>query len=411
MHFDNSTRSDDGLFDERRRDDASPGRTGELRWRFLDRVDDPAFDRVRRLLNRWYADYPPAHRAMLRGNLEGREAEQSDSAWFELYLHELHRKLGFDVIVEPPLPDVGGDPDFLVSKDDEPFVLEATIIGDTQDRGHFGRRAEVVKAIERIESPDFGLYFHIEAEGHYSPPMRRVRQDVEAWLSGLDWEVERRKMAAAPDESALETFRAESGEWRFSFDAIPRAPDRRGASDQTILIGPSDGGVFDHPTTLLDSLGRKAAQCRGATVPVVIAARLDGMAVDGHDVRVALMGPSIGQLNPNDGSVAPTGEHGAGLYRDARGRWRNRHIVGVLVWSTELRPWSVTRQSPVLWAHPDPSLRLPTNLPWDRIELSSNDLQAIDGIFDPSAVFDLPDGDQFVNAAEWPGTPFREARR
>src|SRR6201999_3828399 len=119
------------------------------------------------------------------------------------------RGLDSDVLSEPLLPDVAGDPDFLVSKDDEPFVLEATIIGDTQDRGRRGRRAGVVKAIERIESPDFGLCFHIEAEGPQSPSMRRVRQDFAAWLRGLDWGVERSRMAAAPDGSALQSFRAE----------------------------------------------------------------------------------------------------------------------------------------------------------------------------------------------------------
>lgn len=43
------------LFADLARGDASEARRGEPIWEFLDRVDDPVFDRVRRLLNHWVA--------------------------------------------------------------------------------------------------------------------------------------------------------------------------------------------------------------------------------------------------------------------------------------------------------------------------------------------------------------------
>lgn len=401
--------SEEALFADRLRTDPSEGKPGELTWRFLDRVDDPAFDRVRRVLNTWYARYP-IDRAQLHGNLIARDNKQFYAAWFELYLLELHRALGFSVVVEPPLPAVAGDPDFLMTGADGSFVVEATIVGGGQDEGRLARIAQIERAVGRIENPNFRLWFHIDSEGDDSPPMKHVRQKVSSWLDSLDWAQERSAIDAGAGEDRPPAMSIGTGDWKFRFQAHARAAKWRGVPSPIIGLGPSDGGVFDHGATLLDRLSDKADQCRGASVPVIVAVRLDGMAVDDEDVRVALMGPSIGRLDMSDPPrVIDTGEHGVGLFRGADGAWRNRHIAAVLAWHTELRPWSITRQAPTLWTHPNPAFDLPRNLPWDRVQFDVEP-HRVQGIFDPASVFDLPDGDLFPHASSWPGEPFARNR-
>jgi hypothetical protein len=397
--------SGDALFDDRRRNDPSERKPGEHTWRFLDRVDDPVFDRVRRLLNAWYARYPPEHRTKLRGNLARGGNKQFHSAWFELYLHELHRALGFDVVVEPPLPEVAGDPDFLVTGAGGPFLLEATVVSGGQDEGRLARIAQIEEAVGRIKNPDFWLDFDIDSEGDESPSIRSVRRRVSEWLDGLDWARERAACEAAGDEW-LPSISIAVGDWTFTFQALPRPAEQRGMPGPIVGVPPSDGGVFNHGATLLDRLRDKADQCRGASVPVIVAVRLDGMAVDDHDLRVALMGPSIGRLSMgNPPRVIETGEHGPGLFRYAAGTWRNCHIAGVLAWDTELRPWSITRTAPTLWTHPSPALELPRGLPWSRVNLEAEPAPS-QGAFEPSDVFELPDRDLFAHGSMWPGQPF-----
>jgi hypothetical protein len=75
------------LFSDRVRSDSTFSGPGESTWAFLDRVTDPAVARIRALLERWFAEYPEAERADLRGRLTSGDHWQFHSAWFELYLY------------------------------------------------------------------------------------------------------------------------------------------------------------------------------------------------------------------------------------------------------------------------------------------------------------------------------------
>jgi len=58
-----------------------------------------------------------------------------DSAFNELFLHELFSKQGFKLQVNPILPDTTKRPDFLVSKDNFEFYLEAKVTTDVLNTG------------------------------------------------------------------------------------------------------------------------------------------------------------------------------------------------------------------------------------------------------------------------------------
>src|SRR4051794_37499702 len=118
------------LFADRARDDSEVARPGESTYRFLDRVDDPAFANVRELLNEWFArfgaDQDGEAVADLRGRLNAKSGVQFYGAFWELYLHELHARLDFDVEVHPAGPTTTR-PDFRISRGDERFYLEAVV--------------------------------------------------------------------------------------------------------------------------------------------------------------------------------------------------------------------------------------------------------------------------------------------
>lgn len=393
------------LFADVPRHNSSEADEEESTWAFLDRVDDPAIQRVRRLMNTWFARYPVEERNGLRGRLTSGDNVEFHGAWFELYLHELHRRLGFLITVEPTLPAVTTRPDFLLARNEDRVFLEATVIGDRQQAGRAGRIARVVAAVNRTTSPDFKLLFDIEAEGEGSPPMREVRRQLERWLATLDWAEERGKQVAFNFE-AMRAHTERVGDWEFSFRAWPRSPETRGRPGPTIAAGPSDGATFDHGGTLLDRLTEKATKYGTPSEPVVIAVRLDRLGANTEDVTVALLGPTIARIDPaNRATTAATARRGTGLFRHESGRWRNQHVAGVLVWDIELRPWSIAREMPTLWRHPQPDHELPRSLPWHSIEL---DLLArprfLAGTFDPVRTFDLPDIAYFEDQAYWPGT-------
>jgi len=89
------------LFPPQRRSDPSPADHTERTYAFLCRVDDPAFEAIRMLLDEWFIRY-----RFEQGEVEARDLAarfksnddlQFEAAFWELYLHEAHRRLGFSV--------------------------------------------------------------------------------------------------------------------------------------------------------------------------------------------------------------------------------------------------------------------------------------------------------------------------
>jgi hypothetical protein len=395
--------SDDVLFPCGTRMDTSISSQLEPPFVFLNRVDDAAFARVRSLMNMWFAQYPAEHRHELRRRLGSKRDHEFRSAWFELYLHALHRALGWTAEVHPGLPDTGSRPDFRLRRGASAMLLEATAIGDGMDSGRTKRRAQVTDSVEAITSPDFGLVLSIKQEGHEPPQMGYVRKRVEQWLATLDWEHERPLAESNANYELLPQHLDEVDDWAFSFRAWPRMQAHRGEKAPTVVAGPSDGGVFDHGGRLKNALEKKAKKYGATGEPIVIAVALGGMAIGRDDVATALYGPTIGVAQP-DGNVRTSGRRGEGLWGSS-GTPRNTQIAGVLVFGEELQPWSITRQRPEFWLHPEPNTPIP-EVPWDKARLTGIDVVHTDGPFDPSGIFVLPGWPDTMPRRDWPGNAF-----
>ncbi|UUY01588.1 hypothetical protein LRS13_12680 [Svornostia abyssi] len=370
-------------------------------------MDDPAFARVRDLMDRWFRVYPAEHAADLRGRLSSGDNSQFHSAWFELYLHALHRKLGFDVVVHPTMADVSTRPDFRLVRDGASVLMEATIVGDGRHDGREGRRNRVVAAIERTLSPDFGVALSIKAEDASAPAMRGIRRGLERWLGSLDWTAEREQMTRDPEGLPRRTFA--TGGWLFEFKAIPRPPHRRDDSQPIVLVGPSDGGSWDHPHDVRARLDEKAKKYGVASnEAVLVALRIDRMGLTDSDLAAALFGPTIGRFDPDRLVVESTGNRGEGFW-SCDGLPRNQRIAGVLVYDIELRPWSVTRAAPTLWHRPSAGEDLPV-LPWRTATLRDAQIAITEPTAAPADFLDLPDAEQFSSPDQWPGRPFANLR-
>ncbi|HEU4658479.1 MAG TPA: hypothetical protein VFR97_13180 [Capillimicrobium sp.] len=396
------------LFSDRERTDPSVSREQEAAWTFLDRVDSPVFDRVRRLLDAWFGEYPSGEQEELRRRIASRDDVEFYAAWLELYLHAVHRALGFEVIAHPSLGDVTTRPDFRLRRGDQVILLEATVVGNREGAGRRGRIARIIDAVNRTRSEEFDLIFEIEQEGQNSPSMRDIRRRLERWLQMLNWDEVRLAHEHGAGFDALPARTERVDDWEFSFEAWPREAHRRGRIGSAICAGPSDGTIADQASTLRDRLEAKARKYGVPSAPTVIALGMDRLGADADDVECALLGPKIGRVVPeNPAVIRSAGKRGTGFFRDTSGRMRNRHVSGVLVFDVEFRPWSVARVAPVLWLHPDPAHAVSDSLPWDRVDLKGDRPRIIRGTFEPTQVFELPDAALFENPRYWPGEPFQ----
>jgi hypothetical protein len=322
----------------------------------------------------------------IRGRMRDWRPEQFASAFFELYLHQLHLGLGFEVEIHPEVPGTNRRPDFRVSRNGQSHYLEAAVIGPPpSEAAPENRVSRITDAINRVRSSDFALHFEIEQHGQEAPAMRSIRREIEGWLATLNWE-EIRALAAGGHINRLPYRRWRRDGWEFSVQAWPKSPEARGKAGNAIWAGPSGGGVYDDPGAVSNVLNRKAFAYGRPDRPLVLALYLDRMTTHHSDVAAALFGPDHELRDFTDGAWRPGGE---GLWRGPEG-WRTRRVAGVLSWSVEFRPWSIARQKPARWQHPE-----------------QPDVDML-GPFEPSTVFELPEIESFEDSSHWPGRPFQE---
>jgi hypothetical protein len=175
------------LLDDRPGDNDDYRRPDETTYAFLDRVSGPDFAAPREMLNAWFERWPTDDREQLRTRLKGKKPSDFDGAFWELYLHEVHYRLGFTIMREPEMGGVTTRPDFLMEREDGVFYLEATVVGPSdREVADHRRESMVIDLINAAYHADFSVRVQSVAVGPQQPAKRRVIAAVENWLHALD---------------------------------------------------------------------------------------------------------------------------------------------------------------------------------------------------------------------------------
>lgn len=111
--------------------------------------------KVRDTLERWFYNYPEEEKKELKSRFK----KDFDSSFYELFLHELFCKLGYDITIHPDLPSSPKKPDFLISKDNLELYIEAKVVkGKTMEQEAFERkRNEFYDNLNKLNTKDFFL--------------------------------------------------------------------------------------------------------------------------------------------------------------------------------------------------------------------------------------------------------------
>jgi hypothetical protein len=148
------------LFDEIVRADRRPRRQNESGFDYMNSSARPAICGIRDLLEQWFERLPNGAKADIRARFRSRDDAQHQSAWFELFWHELLRCCGYDVEIHPTLADVTANPHFLTKRNGvSQFYLEATLAMLPADSAANRRLAELHDTLDRMNSPDYFLIF------------------------------------------------------------------------------------------------------------------------------------------------------------------------------------------------------------------------------------------------------------
>jgi hypothetical protein len=393
------------LFADKPREDRETVHSHEDTYVFLDRVADPVFDAVRELLNAWVQRFASAQADNPVNDLLGRLRSDDTgfySAFWELYLHELFVRLGFNIEVHPESAKETR-PDFRMTRNGREVYLEAVMPNPRAGRSKEAPGASrIFECVDAAFHPDFSLSVEFVAGGGSIPSRHEVVRAVEDWLATLDWD----DVSGARVDSPRPRQETQLGirEWVIGVRAWARPAHLRG--DEAFPMIVSYPGMTGFPAAVSAGirplLEEKARKYGDLNAPYILA--------------FWVMSPMASETTPAEalfGIEMPLdeGTHATGLplrLDERKGLWKPAHpgrLSAVLAANSFNFNYSaVSRYLPRLWHNPWARFPIEHQLPFAASRVSSDERSITNDppSVSPSALFELP--------PDWPGDPFEWLR-
>jgi len=330
------------------------GRSESL-YDFLKRSDWPESARARDLLEDWLARCPPGCREDLASRLK-KKRHHSDSAFFELYLHELLVQIGYVAEPHPALKSRATRPDFRVTGThaNDAFYMEAAVIEPTDDqvRAH-NYTNRLLDALDDVGDPNFGLEVTIRGERPTSTiKAEPILASLREWLAKLDPDEVARLRTA--DAELVPEWAEHIGGLRLMIRPIPWPKGARGSKRRAVMIFWCEFsyGVWKK---IRGAIQAKAKRYGDLGAPFIIALNccID-FGFEHYDVAQALFGQeSLGVKVGDAFREVKIMRKPNGVWRGPEGP-RNSQVSGLLLFSQIISPWTVAEAQPYLILHPKP---------------------------------------------------------
>lgn len=332
------------IFSDIERTFNGPKPYGEPDFEYLDRSARIESERVRNTITEWLNNFPESDRNEVIARLKSGNHINFLSASYELYIHELLIRLGYEVSAHP---DTSSEkttrPDFLVRDTDtgEEFYIEAVLATDqsNDERAAESRKNIVIDSINKLDSPNFYLSLSADGDPESTPSGKKLKKKLSRWLNGLDPDEVTRNVEAS-GHSAFPRIEINQDGWNVEFVAIPKSPERRGLENSTTIGSLSNGvrwlGTWE---SIRDAVLKKGKHYGDIDLPFLVAVNVGQFKVDNIDSMQALYGQEQFIFNANQLDDEPL------MDRAPNGVWygpegiRYKRVSGVII-SPDITPWT-----------------------------------------------------------------------
>ncbi|SPM34775.1 hypothetical protein MRAB57_2596 [Mycobacterium rhizamassiliense] len=383
------------IFDDFLRTDPAPAYDTESSYDFLNRVAGPQWELVRNLIEQWFADYPVAAQADLRGRLQNDDYAQHIGAWWELYTYTLFCRLGYRVSTHPKLTNTSRQPDFLVTRDEVSFYVECIVflsgLGPVHGQGG-GERSWIFEATNQANDPNFMVDIEIRRVGAERPKAAEIVRPLEDRLSSLDPDEVTEQIAAGM--GAPEYVLPVRG-WIIEYGAWPVNPEARGERGRLIGSYPMTGGWIDNEMLRYrDVVKRKGGHYGLPDKPLMVAVLNTSGFLDGDEVAEALFGSGAVEYYEGQPDSVRSVRKRDGYWRQGPPK-RGSRVCAILD-GENIYPCRVAARLPKLWVNPWAENPIQATLPFVSITAhDTGEVYQTDCGTSTDAVFDL--------SADWPG--------
>lgn len=282
---------------------------------FLNTSAWPACQNMRDRLELWFERYPDSSKSDLRARFRKRDHNHG-SAFFELFLHEVFRRLGLSPAVHPKTQRGHGRPDFAITSGSGGIsYVEANVVGRRGIMAEDSLENEVLDAIDSlaVERPT-SIALCAQTSGCLAQSLRTrpIKAKVQRWIDQIDRDFR------IPGRIEAEPLEISHGEWSLTLTAYRRT-DR--PSHRLIDVDPGRVGMSTDDTDLRKNILTKTKQHGDIDNPLIIAINRPGTWEDREDELSALFGKEQLSWQVDEHGNVVTLPHKS---REPDAVWRNR---------------------------------------------------------------------------------------
>lgn len=315
------------LFEDKVRVDLDPSHYNENTFDYYDRSARKDVSNVRQKLNDWFSRYPVSEQKELKSRFK----KTFSSVYFELFIHELFRCQGFEILIHPEIPNSSKRPDFLLKKNGLEFYVEAK---EAKDKGALealgNRNNQVYDSLNKIKSPNFFLSIdELVLKKANQPSTRKAIEKIETESAKWDPDFLTDQLTKFGLESMVRIV-YEDANLKLVVSLIPKGRAARTLDGgRAIGMYPSETTWGGFEESIKKSFAKKYKRYGELNKPYIICINAIGMKGNGDiDVENALWGSSAWAASNNqDGRRERQLD---GIFHDKKNP-RCTNVSGVLV--------------------------------------------------------------------------------
>ena len=252
---------------------------------------------IRKVLNEWFDDYPDTE----KNELNRRFNKSFTSAFYELFIFNLFKLQGFKIEIHPDIPGTTKKPDFLISKGDIEFYLEAKVaMGESEKQVSLKRRInQIYDSLNNIKSARIE---ELIIKTKIQPSIKQFRDKIETELKNFDPDTVTKDIQAYGLEGCPK-IAIEDKNLQLIISLIPKDPQYRKENDNAIGVYPSEVFWGGEEESIKTSFSKKAKRYGRLDKPYIVCINSIGRKFTGnYDVMNAIWGTLAisWSTNPND---------------------------------------------------------------------------------------------------------------
>ena len=338
------------LFEDIERFDLEPAKHLDNTYDFYNRSAIERISNVRDVLNDWFEKYPSDEKQEMKSRFK----TSFSSAFYELFLHELFARQGFELEAHPDIHGTEKKPDFVVKGHNVEFYLEAKEATDKTDadKSFDNRVSNLYDQINTTNSPDFFFKLdELKLKSKKQPSGKKVIRFLEKELLKHNPETLSNQLRENGFDS-LSKIVFEDQDLKLIVSLIPKSPNLRGeVGVRPIGVYPFDSFTGSSDISIKSAIEKKATRYGELDKPYIIAINSTSEKfTDEYDTMNALFGSLqvTFSTNPNNRDERLTRALD-GIFLDSKGAKFTR-VSGVLV--TNIHPGNLHNSKHWLVKHP-----------------------------------------------------------